>query len=224
MEIFPQERSVNPHAPLTRYRAADAAAPARIDQARHEPYYPRHGRGGRRPPQHLYLYRGTAGNQLVESTVIGMLSDISGSDKLIVVQDPFSGLKFIYRVDHESSNLDAAALTEQDGSAFNGKQSVEINAMTCGHRDNAMKLLRGKTHWIQDKGSVLSVLLQNAASRKTFRRSASNATGCADTAGRADRAAARVKTGRPPYPQFLWIRRAAPAGGPAQPARRTGHF
>ena len=59
-----------------------------------------------------------------------MLSDISGSDKLIVVQDPFSGLKFIYRVDHESSNLDAAALTEQDGSAFNGKQSVEINAMT----------------------------------------------------------------------------------------------
>ena len=43
------------------------------------------------------------GNQLVESTVIGMLSDISGSDKLIVVQDPFSGLKFIYRVDHESS-------------------------------------------------------------------------------------------------------------------------
>ena len=109
------------------------------------------------------------GNQLVESTVIGMLSDISGSDKLIVVQDPFSGLKFIYRVDHESSNLDAAALTEQDGSAFNGKQSVEINAMTykLGTADNAMKLLRGKTHWIQDKGSVLSVLLQNAASRKT---------------------------------------------------------
>ena len=98
-----------------------------------------------------------------------MLSDISGSDKLIVVQDPFSGLKFIYRVDHESSNLDAAALTEQDGSAFNGKQSVEINAMTykLGTADNAMKLLRGKTHWIQDKGSVLSVLLQNAASRKT---------------------------------------------------------
>lgn len=109
------------------------------------------------------------GNQLVESTVIGMLSDISGSDKLVVVQDPHSGLKFIYRVDHESSNLDAAALTEQDGSAFNGKQSVEINAMTykLGNAENAMKLLRGKTHWIQDKGSVLSVLLQNAASRKT---------------------------------------------------------
>ena len=88
------------------------------------------------------------GNQLVESTVIGMLSDISGSDKLIVVQDPFSGLKFIYRVDHESSNLDAAALTEQDGSAFNGKQSVEINAMT-------YKLHRGQRHEIVARQDAL---------------------------------------------------------------------
>ena len=40
MEIFPKNAQVHPHAPLTRYRAADAAAPARIDQARHEPYYP----------------------------------------------------------------------------------------------------------------------------------------------------------------------------------------
>ena len=29
------------------------------------------------------------------------------------------------------------------------------------------ELLRGKTQWIQDKGAVLSVLLQNAAARKT---------------------------------------------------------
>ncbi|MFD4836708.1 hypothetical protein ACFWP0_04315 [Achromobacter sp. NPDC058515] len=109
------------------------------------------------------------GNQLVESRVIGMMSDISGSEKLIVAQDPHSGLKFIYRIDHESSNLDAAAITEQDESVFNGKHSVEINAMSyrLGTAENAMKLLRGKTHWIQDKGAVLSVLLQNAAARKT---------------------------------------------------------
>jgi hypothetical protein len=109
------------------------------------------------------------GNQLVESLVIGMLSDISGSDKLIVAQDPHSGLKFIYRVDHESSNLDAAAITEQEPESFNGKTSVQINAMSyrLGSADNAMKLLRGKTQWIQDKGAVLSVLLQNAAARKT---------------------------------------------------------
>ena len=36
-----------------------------------------------------------------------------------------------------------------------------------GTVENAMKLLRGKTQWIQDKGAVLSVLLQNAAARKT---------------------------------------------------------
>jgi hypothetical protein len=36
-----------------------------------------------------------------------------------------------------------------------------------GTAENAMKLLRGKTQWIQDKGAVLSVLLQNAAARKT---------------------------------------------------------
>ncbi|MNS61258.1 hypothetical protein D3C72_942820 [compost metagenome] len=109
------------------------------------------------------------GNQLVESPVIGMLSDVSGSDKLIVAQDPHSGLKFIYRVDHESSNLDAAAITEQEPAAFDGKTSVQINAMSyrLGNAENAMKLLRGKKQWIQDKGSVLSVLLQNAAARKT---------------------------------------------------------
>ncbi|GEM_PF-376342 len=109
------------------------------------------------------------GNQLVESPVIGMLSDISGSEKLLVVQDPHSGLKFIYRVDHESSNLDAAAITEHEPAAFDGKTSVQINAMSyrLGSAESAMKLLRGKTQWIQDKGSVLSVLLQNAAARKT---------------------------------------------------------
>ena len=94
MEIFPQERS-NPHAPLTRYRAADAAAPARIDQARHEPYYPATAAAAQAAVRHsIFIYtEEQRGNQLVESTVIGMLSDISGSDKLIVVQDPFSGLK-----------------------------------------------------------------------------------------------------------------------------------
>ena len=121
------------------------------------------------------------------------------------MQDPFSGRSSFIAWIGESSNLDAAALTEQDGSAFNGKQSVEINAMTykLGTADNAMKLLRGKTHWIQD-GSVLSVLLQNAASRKTRLRRASNATGCARYR-RACRSSGPVKTVR--RPQFLWIRR-----------------
>ena len=123
------------------------------------------------PARHtIYIYtEEQRGNQLVESLVIGMLSDISGSDKLVVVQDPHSGLKFVYRIDHDSSNLDAAAITEQDAAVFNGKTSVQINSMTyrLGTAENAMKLLRGKNEWIQDKGAVLSVLLQNAAARKT---------------------------------------------------------
>lgn len=121
-----------------------------------------------RPTIFLYTEE-QRGNQLVESQVIGMMSDVSGSDKLIVVQDPHSGLKFIYRIDHESSNLDAAALTEQEASLFDGKHAVQIDATSyrLGTADNAMKLLRGKTQWIQDKGAVLSVLLQNAAARKT---------------------------------------------------------
>ncbi|MBO1012613.1 hypothetical protein IPU70_03560 [Achromobacter sp. SD115] len=123
------------------------------------------------PARHtIYIYtEEQRGNQLVESPVIGMLSDISGSDKLVVALDPHSGLKFVYRIDHDSNNLDAAAITEQDPSLFNGKTSVQINSMTyrLGTVENAMKLLRGKTQWIQDKGAVLSVLLQNAAARKT---------------------------------------------------------
>lgn len=124
--------------------------------------------GHKRPSIFIYTEE-QRGNQLVESPVIGMLSDVSGSDKLVVAQDPFSGIKFVYRIDHESSNLDAAAITEQDESAFNGKNSVQINSMSykLGTADNAMKLLRGKSQWIQDKGAVLSVLLQNAAARKT---------------------------------------------------------
>ena len=75
----------------------------------------------------IFLYtEEQRGNQLVESPVIGMLSDVSGSDKLVVVQDPHSGLKFIYRVDHESSNLDAAAITEQEPASFNGLSLIHI--------------------------------------------------------------------------------------------------
>ncbi|WP_249279031.1 hypothetical protein [Bordetella genomosp. 5] len=116
----------------------------------------------------IYLYtEEQRGNQLVESEVIGMFSDISGADKLIVVKDPASGIKFVYRVEHDVTNLDAAAITDLDAAKFNGKNSTLINGMNykLGTAESAFKLLRGKTTWIQDKGAVLSVLLQNAAAR-----------------------------------------------------------
>ncbi|MFJ1031489.1 hypothetical protein WLW80_18855 [Bordetella bronchiseptica] len=109
------------------------------------------------------------GNQWVESIVVGMLSDISGADKLVVIKDPHSGIKFVYRVEHDCNNLDAAAITELDETHFDGKRTTAINGMNyrMGNPDSAMKLLRAKPRWIQDKGAVLSVLLRNAAARST---------------------------------------------------------
>lgn len=122
------------------------------------------------PRYTLFVYtEEERGNRLVESPVLGMLSDVSGSEKFIVVQDPVSGFNFIYRIQHDSRNLDAAAITDQGPEKFDGRTSVQINAMTyrLGTPENAMKLLRGRNEWVQDKGAVLSVLLQNAASRRT---------------------------------------------------------
>lgn len=154
-----------PHPPGP--RALPAIFPSGMERSRLVPAAPAQSA---RVRHSIFIYtEEQRGNQMVESLVLGMLSDISGSEKLIVVQDPHHGFKYVYRIDHESSNLDAAAITELDPSVFNGKSSTEINAMSyrLGTPENAMKLLRGKTHWIQDKGSVLSVLLQNAAARKT---------------------------------------------------------
>lgn len=108
------------------------------------------------------------GNQLVESVVVGMFSDVAGAEKLIVVKDPHSGLQFVYRVQHDTNNLDAAAITDLPPASFDGRGSTQINGMNyrLGTADNAMRLLRGKVKWIQDKGCVLSVLLQNAAARR----------------------------------------------------------
>jgi len=107
------------------------------------------------------------GNQLVESPVLGMFADISGADKLVVVQDPHSGLQFVYRVAHETNNLDAAAITDLPPTAFDGRGTTTINGLNyrLGTPEAALRYLR-KTHWVQDKGCVLSVLLQNAAARR----------------------------------------------------------
>src|SRR3546814_4951881 len=42
------------------------------------------------------------GSLLVESQVIGMISDVSGADKLIAIHDPYNRITFLYRIDHRS--------------------------------------------------------------------------------------------------------------------------
>ncbi|SAI74867.1 Uncharacterised protein [Bordetella ansorpii] len=121
------------------------------------------------PTRTIFVYtEEQRGNQLVESVVIGMLSDVSGSEKLIVVKDPQSGVQFVYRVQHETNNLDAAAITDLSPVLFDGRSSTQFSGINfrLGTPDNALRLLRGKPNWIQDKGCVLSVLLQNAAARR----------------------------------------------------------
>ncbi|MDM9557721.1 MULTISPECIES: hypothetical protein [Bordetella] len=119
------------------------------------------------PPTILLYTEEQRGNLLVESPVVGMLSDISGAEKLVAVHDPHSRITFLYRIDHGTGNLDAVAIIDQDPAEFDGKRRLTINgtAYRMGTPESACRLLQGRTRWIQDKGSVLSVLLRNAASR-----------------------------------------------------------
>jgi hypothetical protein len=110
------------------------------------------------------------GKQLVESTVVGQVTDYSGRDKMIVVKDPHANLNFLYRIDHNSGNLDAVALLYIDDASFNGKQTLPLGGQTykLGRPEDAMLLLKGRAHWIQDKGSVLAVLVQGVARKNTI--------------------------------------------------------
>ncbi|MFC4273545.1 hypothetical protein [Achromobacter aloeverae] len=117
-------------------------------------------------PPTIFLYtEEKRGNQLVESVVIGQFSDFSGSEKLIVIQDPHTRINFVYRIDAFSNNLDAVSITHYTEADFSARKSITINGATfkLGPPSDAVKLLRGKNQWIQDKGAILSVLLQGAA-------------------------------------------------------------
>jgi len=117
-------------------------------------------------PPTIFLYtEEKRGNQLVESVVIGQFSDFSGSEKLLVVQDPHTRINFVYRIDTFSNNLDAVSITHHTEADFAARKSITLGGATfkLGPPTEAVKLLRGKNQWIQDKGAILSVLLQGAA-------------------------------------------------------------
>jgi hypothetical protein len=119
----------------------------------------------------LFLYtEEKRGKQLVESTVVGQVTDYSGRDKMIAVKDPHANLNFLYRIDHASGNLDAVAILYIEDSSFNGKQTLPLGGQTykLGRPEDAMLLLKGRAHWIQDKGSVLAVLVQGAARKNAM--------------------------------------------------------
>lgn len=120
-------------------------------------------------PPTIFLYtEEKRGNQWVESIVVGQLGDFSGSEKFIVVQDPHTRINFVYRIDAMSSNLDAVSMTTLTEADFASRKTTTIGGATfkLGPAEDAIRLLRGKAQWIQDKGSILSVLLQGAATKK----------------------------------------------------------
>jgi len=119
-------------------------------------------------PPTLFLYTEEArGNQLVESIIVGQIADFSGAEKLIVVQDPHTRIDFIYRIDHFSNNLDAVSIAALPGEDYVARKTTTIGGATfkLAPAEEAVKLLRGKNQWIQDKGAVLSVLLRGAATK-----------------------------------------------------------
>ncbi|AOB30107.1 hypothetical protein AKI39_04505 [Bordetella sp. H567] len=120
-------------------------------------------------PPTIFLYtEEKRGNQWVESIVVGQLGDFSGSEKYIVVQDPHTRINFVYRIDAMSGNLDAVSMTHLTEADFAARKTTTINGATfkLGPAEDAIRLLRGRTQWIQDKGAILSVLLQGAATKK----------------------------------------------------------
>ena len=120
-------------------------------------------------PRHtIFLYtEEDSGGRLIESPVIGLINDYSG-DRLIVVRDPYNDLKFVYRVDFETGNLEAVGIVHLTTEQFDSKASVEIDHLIyrLSSAEQAIRHLHKRTKWIQDKSSAMSVLLHYTASRR----------------------------------------------------------
>lgn len=114
----------------------------------------------------IFLYTNDdQGGQFAESPVIGMISDIVGTRKLVVVRDPASNIDYVYKISPVPNNLDAVSLSQLSPTDFADRKRIVLDGDThkLAPAPEAMKLLNGQTYWIQDKGSMLSVLVHSAA-------------------------------------------------------------
>jgi|GEM_PF-2252334 len=108
------------------------------------------------------------GQMLVESPVLGAISDISGSEKFVVIRDEMNDTAFAYRVVSSRDTLDAVAILPFERDEFEARLRVtvggEIYKLSPGAE--AVALLRNKRRWIQDSGCALAVLIEAAAQRR----------------------------------------------------------
>lgn len=108
------------------------------------------------------------GQMLVESPVLGIISDISGSEKFVVIRDEMNDTAFAYRVVSSRDTLDAVAVLPYERDEFDARLRVTITGeiYKLAPATEAMALLRNKRFWIQDAGCALGVLIEAAAQRR----------------------------------------------------------
>jgi len=108
------------------------------------------------------------GQMLVESPVLGVISDISGSEKFVVIRDEMNDTAFAYRVVSSRDTLDAVAILPFEREEYEARLRVTIGGeiYKLSSSTDAMGLLRNKRSWIQDAGCALAVLIEAAAQRR----------------------------------------------------------
>src|SRR5690606_5048493 len=126
------------------------------------------GNEQRELPTILVYTAGKQGAVLAEASVIGLISDISGSEKFIVVRDEMNDTCFAYRVVASRDTLDAVAILPYAPKDYEARLRVTIagEIFKLAPSDDAMGLIRNKRRWIQDAGCALGVLIEVAAQRR----------------------------------------------------------
>src|SRR5690606_14890180 len=76
-----------------------------------------------------------------------------------------SNIDYMYKISSIPNNLDALSVSRLPDHDFTDRKRIMLDGDThkLAPAPEALKLLNGQTHWIQDKGSMLSVLVHSAA-------------------------------------------------------------
>src|SRR5690606_33598282 len=108
------------------------------------------GKEQRELPTILVYTAGKQGPVLAESSVIGLISDISGSEKFVVVRDEMNDTCFAYRVVASRDTLDAVAVLPYTLKDYDTRLRVTISGeiFKLGPSEEAMALIRNKRRWI----------------------------------------------------------------------------
>lgn len=108
------------------------------------------------------------GQMLVESPVLGTISDISGSEKFVVIRDEMNDTAFAYRVVGIRETLDAVAVLPFEREEYENRHRVMIGGeiYKLSPSTDALALMRNRQRWIQDPGCALGVLIEAAAQRR----------------------------------------------------------